>query len=212
MIVGRASRGAPALLCLLLAATPGSAATALPGAERNALRAYLDALVHARYVEAFARLSGDERRYFGSARNYASGFAADRFSLRGYRLLGSEVTPKGTVVLVSERVEFYDHARGTVDTAIASTPYVVVRRTGGLAIRDPGHPWRAFVPSALSAEAFGVPRLDPEDLVLHRQDRVRRSFRESRRDGRDDSSVRPEHRARCARERLPPGRRSRPRR
>ena len=153
-------RGRPARVaaCLALAASLGArpAAASLDARERRVLTAYLAALHAGRYATAFSLLDPGERRYFASATNFATVFDADRFVLESYRIVRSESTHAGAVAIVSERVRFRDHAHASDASLVANVPYGVVHPGNRPAIHDPGHPWRAFAPAALSAEIGGV--------------------------------------------------------
>jgi hypothetical protein len=138
----------------LAVAVPARAALTPP--ERGLLVRYLDALVRGDYAAAFALLSDDERRYFRSAANYGSVFAADRVKVDAFRVLGSTRTAKGTVALVSERIEFFDHARQSPGTATVKVPYGLVPRGAGLGIKDPYHPWRAYAPSGVAVTVHRI--------------------------------------------------------
>ncbi len=150
------ARRSVALAFALALLAPLNAAANLSHAQRTVLGAYLAALEHARYDAAFALLDAGERRYFGTARNYASSYVADRFELRSFRILGSETTSAGTVAVVSERVRFVDHARDAPASATVEVPYGIVRASAGEAIHDPGHPWRADAPTGAVAESGGL--------------------------------------------------------
>jgi hypothetical protein len=156
--MNRSASSAAALLFAAAIVTFASAPArgALTTAERVVLSAYLDALAHGRYSSAFALLSADERRYYGTVENLASVYDADRFRILRYRILGSEAAAKGTVAVVSERVSFLDHAHEAPATADAKVPYAIVPGPNGPVIRDPGHPWRAIAPTGFVAEAGGV--------------------------------------------------------
>lgn len=152
-------------LVLILGAGLGLVATAVPlpaGAslsrgQRDILRRYLDAFVARRFDAAFALLSDDERRYFGSPANLASVFEADRFKLDSYRIIESKSDPPvGALAVVSERIEFFDAARQSPAVATAKVAYGIVNGMRGLSIKDPYHPWRAVAPQGLSAAANGV--------------------------------------------------------
>ena len=132
------------------------AAAALTSRERVILRAYLDALSAGQFGAAFALLSPDERRYFASPDDLASVYRADGLRILGYRILGSETTSKGTVVVVSERVRFIDHAHEREASVTAKVPYAIVAGSNGPVIRDPGHPWRAYAPVGFAGERSGI--------------------------------------------------------
>ena len=150
-------RRAAVLALALTMLAPLPAAANLSHAERTVLVAYLSALERARYDAAFALLDLDERRYFGTARNYASSYVAERFALESFRILASESTPVGTVAIVSEHVRFVDHARDESASATVKVPYGIVRASSvGEAIHDPGHPWLAEAPTGAVAETGGL--------------------------------------------------------
>jgi hypothetical protein len=132
------------------------ARAALPASQRVVLVAYLNALLHARYASAYALLSADERRYYGTVANLASTYDADRFRILSYRIVGSKSTPRGTVAVVSEHISFVDHAHEAPATADAKVPYGIVSGPNGPVIRDPGHPWHALAPVHLVSENDGI--------------------------------------------------------
>jgi hypothetical protein len=144
------------IACALVATTEGRASAALTSGQRTTLRAYLDALAAQRYAAAFTLLSPDERRYFGSPQDFASVYEADGFRIVSYRVLGSESTAKGTVAVVSERVEFVDFAHDRRAAVTAKVPYAIVGGAHGPEIRDPGHPWRAVAPQNFTVERAGL--------------------------------------------------------
>ncbi len=149
------------LLALLLGtaafALPASAGAALSSGQRALLHRYLDAVAAGRFDAAFAVLSDDERRYFGSAANLASVYAADRFKLDSYRILASKSDPPlGAIAIVSEHIEFFDQARQLPASATAKVVYGIVSGKHGLGIKDPYHPWRVVAPDGLSVTANDV--------------------------------------------------------
>jgi hypothetical protein len=140
---------------LLGAARPAQAA--LTSTERAVLVRYLDALAHERYDAAFALLSLPEQRYFASAKNFATSFAADRLHIDRYKVIGSStVVGVGAVAVVMEHVRFFDHAKDAVGTLDANVRYGVVPGTHGPAIKDPFHPWHAVAPSGIETEKNGI--------------------------------------------------------
>jgi len=154
--VTASARGSVVLTLALAVLAPVPAAANLSHAQRTVLAAYLAALEGARYEAAFALLDAGERRYFGTARNYASSYVADRFELESFRIVASESTAAGTVAVVSERVRFVDHASDAPASATVKVPYGIVSASAGEAIHDPGHPWRADAPSGAVAESGGL--------------------------------------------------------
>ena len=141
-----------AIACAALAALPSPARAALAPAQRALLQHYVGALVRADYAAAFALLSPDERRYFGSAANFASVYAADRVKIDRFTIVGSKSDKLGTVALVSERIEFFNQTRQLPGRATAKVAYGILRTESGYVIKDPYHPWRALAPGALVAE------------------------------------------------------------
>ncbi|GAC1302473.1 MAG: hypothetical protein NVSMB19_11780 [Vulcanimicrobiaceae bacterium] len=147
------------MLCATLstAATPVSATLTTP--ERGALTRYLAALQHGDFTGAFAQLSADERRYFGSAQNLAAVYAADRFALAAFTIVGStSAGPRGTIVVVRERVKFLDQAHQRPAAVSVNVRYGLVPGAHGPSVKDPFHPWFAFAPppATASASANGV--------------------------------------------------------
>ena len=129
----------------------------LTAPQRTTLVAYLGALQRGDFAAAFARLSSDERRYFGSAHNLEAVFAADRLALVRFTILESIATPTaGTVAVVRERAKFFDHASQRVGDITANVRYGIVAQGAGLAIKDPFHPWFAFAPVERTTSVGGV--------------------------------------------------------
>jgi hypothetical protein len=146
----------PLALCLVLALT-GPVGAALGKTQRALLAKYLSALRTARYADAFALLSADEKRYFGTVQNYESVFAADHFRIRTFKIVASKAAPPlGTVAVVVERIEFYDFARASPASADAKVLYGLVPGKSGLAIKDPYHPWRAYAPESVGGLTGGL--------------------------------------------------------
>jgi len=141
---------------LALASRPAPAIATAPAADRAILTRFLDALRTRNYDAAFALLSKPERAYFGSASNYASSYAADRFELDSYRLVTTTQTREGTVAVVSERLHVFSHKQQAAGAITSTFAYGIVRVGGTLGIKDPYHPWRAIVPSNWLATASGV--------------------------------------------------------
>lgn len=144
---------APVLVALLGASPATPDGPPLSAAQRAVLDRYLDALGHARYAQAFALLSADERRYFQNADNYASVFGAEHLKIgkhRVQRTMGGG--PRGVVAVVSEDIEFYDYAHAATATATARVDYGLINERGTIRVKDPYHPWRVVVPEKMSAE------------------------------------------------------------
>lgn len=158
MIRGRFALGATAALGF----STSPARAALAAADRAALARYLDDLVHERYDGAYGALAADERRYFGSAANLRSIFVADSLRIERFRLLASRSNPHGVLVVVSERISYFDHATQQPVAATARVAYGVVADRGVPRVKDPYHPWRAFAPNGIAAAADGL------DVVLRK--------------------------------------------
>lgn len=125
--------------------------------DRTVLVAYLTALERGNFTAAFARLSDDERRYFRSPGNLAAVFATDRLAIEHFTILESTSGGSaGTLVVVRERVRFFDHAHERIGTVDANVRYGVVPSAHGPAIKDPFHPWYALAPSDVTTSANGV--------------------------------------------------------
>jgi hypothetical protein len=120
------------------------------------LQHYVGAISAGRFDAAFALLSPDERRYFGSAEHLASVFAADRLKIDRFTILGSKSDKLGTVALVSERIEFFDQRRQLPARATATVAYGILPGPSGYLIKDPYHPWRAIAPRDVEAVVDGV--------------------------------------------------------
>jgi hypothetical protein len=116
----------------------------------------LTALESGRYRAAYELLNAAARSYYRDAGNYASIFAADRFRITSFRLVGaSPERARGRVFFARETARYRDHAHD-VDLALTATvPVGVIPDGGGWRIKDPGHPWRAFASDAFGA-ANGV--------------------------------------------------------
>jgi hypothetical protein len=144
------------IVAALVAFGPMRADAALAKAERSVLSQYVGALQAGRYDAAFTLLSRDEQRYFGSAANYASVFAADRLKIDAFSIVASKTDRLGTVALVSERIEFFDQAHQSPGRVTAKVAYGILRAGSGYAIKDPYHPWRALAPADFAGDTNGV--------------------------------------------------------
>jgi hypothetical protein len=107
------------------------------------------------WSDAFGLLNGEAKRYYRSAANFASIYAADRFALRTYKLLGMRVDRLGRVYFVRESADYLDHAHDVMLNISVNVPLGVEREPGGLRIKDPGHPQKAVTPAA-SVSSDGV--------------------------------------------------------
>jgi hypothetical protein len=136
-----------------MGATPPVARRALqpiPGdAQTRLVERYLGALQHARYADAFALLNSSAQSYYRDAHNLGSVYDADRNGILTFRLIGMRSEAQvGRVYFVRETARFRDHAHDTDLRVTATVPVGVIRAAGGWAIKDPGHPWRAFASQA----------------------------------------------------------------
>jgi hypothetical protein len=145
-------------VALLAAPLPLRAASGMDPAAKRVLTAYVDALQHEHYDDAFKLLTSKERTYFRTPANFASGFVADGLHITSFRIIGSRAAGKlGVVGIVSEKIAFFDHAHQTTGTATVSVPYgVVPDGSAGLRIKDPYHPWKAFRTPGIDATAGGL--------------------------------------------------------
>lgn len=154
-------RAAGALLCAaLLGASPAPQPRPNYGpvpdnAQTRTVKRYVDALRAARYDEAFALLTDEERAYFGSAPSFKSVFAADGYVLKSATVAGARGDDRGRVYFVRERIGFVDHADDARREIEATVPLGILPEHGALHVKDPGKPYRAFA-TAATAEASGV--------------------------------------------------------
>ncbi|MBC5811247.1 MAG: hypothetical protein GIW95_10430, partial [Candidatus Eremiobacteraeota bacterium] len=157
MMISRLMFAACAALLLGAASPPPAARSGtLSAAARGVLDAYVNALGAGRYGDAYALLTAEERKYFGSPANYASTFSADRLKIGKYKLLRVEVVPpNGVVAVVSEDVQFFDHAHQVTATATARVAYGLIDEHGKIRVKDPYHPWRAVAPKNATADVDG---------------------------------------------------------
>ena len=98
-------------------------------------------------------LSASERRYFLTAQNFGSVFAADKLTIGKYQVLRVEPAGSlGVVAVVSEKISFIDHGHQVTATATARVAYGLVNEGGAVRVKDPYKPWKAFVPADAAAE------------------------------------------------------------
>jgi len=112
------------------------------------LQRYLKDQETGRWDDAYALLNAEARRYYRNAGNLASIYAADRFTLRGYKLLGMRSDRLGRVYFVRESADYLDHAHDAMLNISVNVPIGVVGEGGALRIKDPGHPQKAALPAA----------------------------------------------------------------
>jgi hypothetical protein len=154
-------RAACVLLCTaLLGASPAPQQRPSYGpvpnnAQTGVVRRYVDALRGARYDDAFALLTDDERSYFGSAASFKSVFEADGFVLKSASVAGARGDDRGRVYFVRERIGFVDHADDARHEIEAIVPIGILPEHGALHVKDPGKPYRAFA-SASTIDASGL--------------------------------------------------------
>jgi hypothetical protein len=153
MLRGIAAAGAAVVL---MAATPAPRLDPAPANAQTALvRRYVDALAAHRYDDAYALLDARERAYFRNAKNFASAFDADGFSIVSYALSGARGNARFRLYFARENVRLRDPARDAIGTATVTVPYGVTGSGSAARIKDLGHPWRA-VSSTASATAGGL--------------------------------------------------------
>jgi len=145
-----------ALIALLGATAPPPPAPSLSSAQHSTLDRYLGAIGSGKYADAFALLTASERRYFATADNFASSFKADRLKVGRYKLLQTIAAPQGVIAIISEQVEFFDHAHQATATATARVAYGLLNEGGRIRVKDPSHPWLAITPSGASATVDGL--------------------------------------------------------
>jgi hypothetical protein len=154
-------RAACALLCTaLLGASPAPQQRPNYGpvpnnAQTGVVKRYVDALRGARYDDAFALLTDEERSYFGSAASYRSVFDADGFVLKSASVVGARGDDRGRVYFVREHIGFVDHADDARHEIDAVVPIGILPEHGTLHVKDPGKPYRAFA-SASTIDASGL--------------------------------------------------------
>jgi hypothetical protein len=148
-----------AALVLLAAAPSATVPKGLSPVKADAstatLQRYLTDQETGRWDDAFALLNAEAKRYYRNARNLASIYAADRFALRGYKLLGERGDRRGRVYFVRETADYLDHAHDAMLSISVNVPIGVFVEAGALRIKDPGHPQKAANP-AVSVSSGGV--------------------------------------------------------
>jgi hypothetical protein len=135
--------------------TPASAR--LEPEAKRVLTAYVAAIAKAHYQDAFDLLIPSERAYFKNAVNFGSIFSADGLQITRFSIVGSrDAGTLGVVGLVSEHVSFLDHAHGTRGTATVTVPYGLVPSAKTYRVKDPFHPWKAFLTPDIQGTAGGL--------------------------------------------------------
>jgi hypothetical protein len=139
-----------AIVLLAAAPAPGGVPKGLAPVKADAstatLQRYLKDQETGRWDDAFALLSVEAQRYYRNAQNLASIYAADRFALRGYKLLGMRGDRLGRVYFVRETADYLDHAHDAMLNISVNVPIGVFREGAALRIKDPGHPQKAATP------------------------------------------------------------------
>lgn len=153
----RCAASLSALLAASLFPSAAHAAAPLSMEEKRVLSAYVGALQHERYADAFRLLTGVERSYFANATNFASIFKADDVKIAKFHIIGSrDAGSLGVLGLVSENISFLDQAHQTTGTATVTVPYGLVPSGNTYLIKDPFHPWKAFRPEGIDVTASGL--------------------------------------------------------
>jgi len=145
-----------ALAVALLGASTAPPGVPLSAQQRSTLYGYLGALQRGDYAAAFALLSHAEQRYFGNAKNYASGFVADGLKILSFHPVGITPFPGGVVVSVDEGFQFIDPGHRVPVKAKGRVDYGVLKEAGGFRIKDPSHPWLAIVPKNATVTQDGL--------------------------------------------------------
>ena len=143
-------RGALAALVAMLAlCTPQRSVAAPPpsGAAVEAALAYARAVGSGAYDTAYAMLTAPMQRYFGSPRNYASVFVAERFSGTGQKAVRVEQAKGAHIVTVRETIAFLNHGTQQLGHGQLTLRYRVVREGNAYRVDDEGHPYRSYVPA-----------------------------------------------------------------
>jgi hypothetical protein len=135
---------------------PQPALTHLSQAQRSVFDAYLGALSRGDYAAAFALLTREERRYFGSPENFASGFVADGLKISSYKAIGLTPFSGGVVVSVSEDFQFNDPGHAIPVKAKGRVDYGLINEDGKVRVKDPSHPWLAVVPKNATVTQDGL--------------------------------------------------------
>jgi hypothetical protein len=126
-------------------------------AQTTLVKRYVDALRSARYADAYALLTDEERAYFGSPAAYRSVFDADGIVIESASIVGARGDDRGRVYFVRERLTYVDHASDKRREIVATVPLGVLPEHGKLHVKDPGKPYRAFAStSTVSASGLRV--------------------------------------------------------
>ena len=154
------ARAACALLCIAtLGAAPAQQRPRYGPVPSNAqtvlVKKYVAALRDGKYDDAFALLSDDERKYYGTAASFRSVFDADGYALEGATVVGASGDDRGRVYFVREKIAYVDHANDKRRVIDVTVPVGVLPEHGALHVKDPGKPYRAFA-SASTADASGL--------------------------------------------------------
>jgi hypothetical protein len=144
---------AAAAAVVLLAAAPAPRLDPVPANAQTALvRRYVDRLAGRRYADAYALLEPQARAYFRSARNYATTFDADAFSISSYTLTGARGDARFRLYFARERVRLRDPEHDAMGSATVTVPYGVVGSGANAHVKDVGRPWFAYASNAVANE------------------------------------------------------------
>lgn len=140
-----------ALICTLLGSLLGGTAVAAAppsGPAVDAVLAYVRALGSGDYPRAYALLSTQDQKYYGSVDNYASVWKADRFTVSKASAIALRTLQNTPVVVIRGDGSFFDHGRQAVRATTFTLPYAYVKEGGRIRVRDADHPYRAVLPAA----------------------------------------------------------------
>ena len=155
------SVAATAIASSVLAVAPSAASAALApvpvhSVQTRLVQRYLTDLRTEAYDDAYRLLNSAARAYYRNAQNLRSVYAADGYHIERFTLIGLRSTQRdGSVYFARETARFRDHAHDLDLRVSATVPVGVVNDRGAWRIKDPGHPWRAFMTHA-SATLSGL--------------------------------------------------------
>ena len=154
-----------AALVVLVAPTPLGAARSPAQTPADIVHRYLAALQAKRYADAMRLLDANERAYFRTPANFASGFKADGFALRDYAVIDVRGMAPSRIVVARERIAVVDPAHDTRVTTSVTVPYLVTGSGTRARIVDAGRPWRALASAASGVS--GNLRVTVKKLALY---------------------------------------------
>ncbi|MGH7662604.1 MAG: hypothetical protein ACRENA_17010 [Vulcanimicrobiaceae bacterium] len=156
---------ATAAVILLLQMHAVFAAPSSPAA--NAALSYASALASGDYAKAYGLLASESQRYFASLDNFRSVWTADRFSGTRAEVLKASPAHGGALVMVREKIAFFNHGTQRMAQGTITTPYTVIRERGAYRVVDGGHPYRSIVPSGIVAGDSGGVRVIVRELAFY---------------------------------------------